>query len=171
MKKMLWMIFLIILIVVVDQWTKMEVVKSFHLGESYEVIKGFFNLTYVRNPGAAFGFGGAFADWIRYTILLVIPVLACFWLFYLLVKALKGPQIMAYAYVLILGGAIGNLIDRFRLNYVVDFFDFYYGNAHFATFNVADSAISIAAGLLIFDFFLQKRKESKQLNELPSLDR
>ncbi len=66
---------------------------------------------------------------------------------------------MSWAYALILGGAIGNIIDRIRLDYVVDFFDFYYGTKHFATFNVADSAITLAAGLIIIDFFVNKRTE------------
>ena len=66
---------------------------------------------------------------------------------------------MSWAYALILGGAIGNLIDRFQLDYVVDFFDFYQGSYHFATFNVADAAISIAAGLLIIDFVFQQTKK------------
>ena len=112
---------------------------------------------------AAFGFGGAFHDWIRYALFLALPVIACVWLSVLLVKSIDGPKIMSWAYALILGGAIGNLIDRFRLDFVVDFFDFYIGDYHFATFNVADSAITIAAGLIIIDFFLHK-KTSEEVN-------
>lgn len=161
MKKLALFILLIIVIVVVDQASKIYVFENFHLGESVPVIDGFFNLTYVRNPGAAFGFGGTFHNWIRYTLFLALPVVACFWLAVLLVKSMVGPKIMSYAYALILGGAIGNLIDRFRLDFVVDFFDFYIGKHHFATFNVADSAISIAAGLIILDFFLQKKRDEE----------
>lgn len=162
MKK--WFIYLaiIITIIIVDQISKIYVAQNFSLGESVTVIDGFFNFTYVRNPGAAFGFGGEFNNWLRYSLFLALPVGACFWLLYLLGKSFKGPQIMSWAYALILGGAIGNLIDRFRLDYVVDFFDFYYQNSHFATFNVADSAITLAAGLVILDYFITEREKKKE---------
>lgn len=157
MKKLIPYFIVLIAIVIADQWSKIYVFNNFYVGESVPVIDGFFNLTYVRNSGAAFGFGGQFDTWIRYTLFRAIPVIACFWLFALMVKSIKGPKIMTWAYTLILGGAIGNLIDRFRLDFVVDFFDFYIGTSHFATFNIADSAISIAAGLIILDFIFEKK--------------
>lgn len=159
MKKLIFLFVLSLIIIVIDQWTKYLVASSFYVGESISVIDGLFNLTYVRNSGAAFGFGGQFDNWLRYTLFLGIPVIACIWLVALLIKSNKGPVILSLAYSLILGGAIGNLIDRFRLDFVIDFFDFYYGKSHFATFNVADAAISVAAGLLIIDFFIQKNAE------------
>jgi signal peptidase II len=158
MKKLSIYIFIIIALVIIDQVSKIYVAGNFYLGESVTVIDGFFNLTYVRNPGAAFGFGGAFQNWIRYSLFLALPVVACLWLVVLLVKSTTGPKVMTYAYTLILAGAVGNLIDRFRLDYVIDFFDFYIGKHHFATFNVADSAITIAAGLIILDFFQEKKR-------------
>jgi len=160
MKKIFWLFVSVVLIIIIDQISKSKVASDFYLGESVPVIKGFFNFTYVRNPGAAFGFGGSFSNWLRYSLFLALPVIACIWLTYLMVKSVTGPVLLSAAYALILGGAIGNLIDRFRLDYVIDFFDFYYGKYHFATFNVADSAITIAAGLLILDFFIQKKKEN-----------
>ena len=160
MKKLSLYILLIVVLVIIDQVSKIYVAGNFYLGESVPVIDGFFNFTYVRNPGAAFGFGGAFHNWIRYSLFLVLPVLACLWLVVLLVKSLAGSKVMTYAYTLILAGAIGNLIDRFRLDYVIDFFDFYIGRHHFATFNVADSAITIAAGLIILDFFQEKKRNN-----------
>lgn len=162
MKRFVWMILLALGIVVVDQWTKYYVSHNFHIGESVSVIDNFFNLTYVKNSGAAFGFGREFDNWLRYSLFLALPVIACIWLIYLLVKTIQGPIIMSFAYSLILGGAIGNLIDRFRLDYVVDFFDFYLGTSHFATFNVADASISIAAGLLIIDYILNEKKEKQK---------
>ena len=165
MRKVVPYLIVIIAIVIIDQWSKYLVSHSFYIGESLTVIDGFFNFTYVKNPGAAFGFGGNYSDVIRFLLFKALPVIACIWLLILMVKSLKGPLIMTWAYALILGGAIGNLIDRFRLDYVVDFFDFYYGTSHFATFNVADSAISVAAGLLIIDFFLQKKEEKKVTSE------
>lgn len=160
--KNLWiMLALIFVIIVIDQWSKYVVHNSFYLGESITVIDGFFNLTYVRNSGAAFGFGGGFHDGFRYVLFLALPVVACLYLSYLLFKSCqKSLGILTWAYALILGGAIGNLIDRFRLDFVVDMFDFYQGTYHFATFNVADASISVAAGLLIIDFlFFQNKKK------------
>ncbi len=159
--------FFVFLIVLIDQVSKIYVMNNFYLGESYNVIKGFFNFTYVRNPGVAFGFGGNFADEVRYILFRGIPVLACVWLVYLLITSLKQNKLLATAYTLILGGAIGNLIDRFRLDYVVDFFDFYHRTYHFATFNVADSAISVAAALIILDYFIQLKK-GKNSSEVSS---
>ena len=163
MKKLVILIILAILIIVIDQWSKIYVAGNFYIGESVPVIKGLFNFTYVRNSGAAFGFGGAFDNWIRYSIFRALPVVACVWLAYLMVKSYKDELLLSLSYSLILGGAIGNLIDRFRLDFVIDFFDFYYGKSHFATFNVADAAISVAAGLLIIDFFIQKKKEKETI--------
>ena len=160
MKKLLLLFGLCLLIIIVDQWSKSVVSSSFYVGESVKVIDGFFNFTYVRNSGAAFGFGGNYSNWIRYTLFLALPVVACMWLVSLLLKSVKGPLLLSFAYTLILGGAIGNLIDRFRLDYVVDFFDFYYGTSHFATFNVADAAISVAGFLLVVDFFINKNEEA-----------
>lgn len=162
MKKQILFFLFVIVIIVVDQISKIYVFNHFYLGESVPVIDGLFNLTYVQNRGAAFGFGGAFDNWIRYILFLALPVVACLWLTYALVKSIKGPVIMSWAYALILGGAIGNLIDRFRLGFVVDFFDFYIGKHHFATFNVADSAITLAAILIILDYLLNKKKEGMQ---------
>ena len=168
MKRLILMVLLMVAIVVIDQWSKVAVSSTFRLGESVAVIDGFFNLTFVKNSGAAFGFGNAFDNWARYTLFLALPVVACIWLTYLLVKTIAGPLIMSFAYTLILGGAIGNLIDRFRLDYVVDFFDFYVGQSHFATFNVADASISIAAGLLIIDYFIQSRRGDDEQSEVAS---
>lgn len=158
MKKVFLIIILPLIIVIVDQWSKYLIDSKFYVGESIPIIKGLFNFTSVRNPGAAFGFGGEFSNFFRYTMFRALPVVACFWIAWIIAKT-KSSDLLNIAYSLILGGAIGNLIDRFRLDYVIDFFDFYYGKNHFATFNVADSMISIAAFLVIIDFIIEKRKE------------
>lgn len=157
MKKIILIVVIPLAIILLDQWVKYLVDTKFYVGESLPVIKGFFNLTYVRNSGAAFGFGGQYSNIFRYTMFRALPVGACIWLGWMLIKV-KSPLLLNIAYSLILGGAIGNLIDRFRLDYVVDMFDFYYGKNHFATFNIADSAISVAAGLVIIDFFINRKK-------------
>lgn len=161
MKRIVLLLFSIVAIIILDQWSKVYVANHFYVGESVKVIDGFMNFTYVRNTGAAFGFGGAFHDWIRYTIFRALPVIACIWLMVLLFKSYKDNLLLSSAYALILAGAIGNLIDRFRLDYVIDFFDFYYGTRHFSVFNIADSAISVAAGLLIIDYFIERNKDKK----------
>lgn len=162
--KRFWALFLLIIVmIVVDQLTKSAIVSHFFYGETYKVIPGFFSLAYVKNTGAAFGFGQGSAEWFRQLFFLGLPVIFCAWVFYMLIKSLKGPFHMSLAYALILAGATGNLIDRFTLGFVVDMFMFYWQKEenHFHVFNVADSCVSIAAGLLIFDFL--KNHKSKKL--------
>lgn len=149
-------------IIFLDQLTKVLIQQKFSLGESFPIINGIFNFTYVRNPGAAFGFMANAHEAIRKPLFLFIPIVACIWLFYLLWQGKNGPKILASAYTLILAGAIGNLIDRFRLGYVVDFLDFYWGHRHFPAFNIADSAITVAAFLLIIDFFLENKRRKQE---------
>jgi signal peptidase II len=156
-KLLLMMVFLII----GDQLTKGAIQTSFYYGESLPILEGLFNLTYVRNTGAAFGFMAGSHEIVRQILFLFVPVIFSFWVFYMLVKSLKGPMYLSLAYALILAGATGNLIDRFTLGYVVDFLDFYIGQSHFPAFNVADSCITVAGFLLLADFFIQvKAKRS-----------
>lgn len=159
MNRIYKMCILIAILIFADQVTKALVQQKFYLGESIPVIEGLFHLTYVRNPGAAFGMLGSHADWIRIPVLFILPVIACFWLLYLMWSVRHKSLIQCTAYALIFSGAVGNLIDRWSMNYVVDFFDFFYQTHHFPAFNIADSAITVAAILLIIDvlFFEKKR--------------
>lgn len=146
-----------LLAIVLDQWTKLAVLSSFDLYESIQ-ITGFFNLTYVRNYGAAFSFLHDAGGWQRYfftTIALVVSALILWWLY----RSPKEQRLLPVAYSFILGGAIGNVIDRIMHGYVVDFLDFYVGTYHWPAFNIADSAIFIGAALLIADLFVNKEKE------------
>ncbi|MFN8371097.1 MAG: signal peptidase II [Bacteriovoracaceae bacterium] len=147
-------------LIILDQVTKYLVRANFEWGESIPIIKGFFNLTYVRNPGAAFGFLAEAHSSIRRPLFLFLPVLACLWLLWLIWTSRSKPLILPLSYTLILTGAIGNLIDRFSFGYVVDFLDFHIKSSHFPAFNVADSCISIAAGLLVLDFLLTLKKNN-----------
>ncbi len=165
MQRIWSMSLMITAIILVDQFTKGAIQSNFYHGESISVIEGLFNLTYVRNPGAAFGMGANAHDTIRAIFFLALPVVACLWLLWLIWTTRKNNALLCTAYSLIFAGAVGNLIDRFSLNYVVDFLDFYWGQSHFPAFNVADSAISIAAGLIIIDFFIQIKKEKEGVNE------
>jgi signal peptidase II len=160
MNRIYKMCIMIATIIFADQMTKALVQQKFFLGESVPVIPGLFHLTYVRNPGAAFGMLAYAPEYIRTPLFFALPVLACFWLAYLIWSNRNTNLIHCLAYSLIFAGAVGNLIDRFSMNYVVDFFDFFWGTHHFAAFNIADSAISIAAMILIIDLiFLIKNKE------------
>ncbi len=154
-------------IIIVDQITKGIVQQRFYLGESIPVISNFFNLTYVRNPGAAFGMLAYAPDYIRTPLFFALPVIACFWLIYLVWSTRNKNFLHCLAYSLIFSGAVGNLIDRFSMNYVVDFFDFFIGTHHFAAFNVADSSITIAAIILIVDIvILSKKKEENATSSI-----
>jgi len=155
MLKWLW---ISLIVVIVDLATKAVISSHFVLYESVPVLSGFFNLTLAHNYGAAFSFLADQPGWQRwfFTITsIVISLVLLYWL-----KTLKDHEkMLAIGLVLVLGGAIGNLWDRITLGYVVDFLDVYYQNWHWPAFNVADSAISIGAVLLILDSFLHKEKE------------
>ncbi len=159
MKRFWTLIIVAIVLVLLDQVTKAAIVDAIPYGDAIKVIDGFFNLAHVRNTGAAFGMGQGSSDFIRILFFLMLPVAFCFWILYLFYKTATGPLHNSVAYALILAGATGNLIDRFRLGYVVDMFMFYWKKEenHFHVFNVADSCVSIAAALLIYDFFVQQK--------------
>lgn len=164
MQRIWSMSLLITVIILVDQFTKGAVQANFYHGESITIIDGFFNLTYVRNPGAAFGMGANAHDTLRAIFFLALPVVACLWLVWLIWQTRHNNMLLCTAYSLIFAGAVGNLIDRFSLNYVVDFLDFHFKGSHFPAFNVADAAISIAAGLLIIDFIIQLKQSKSEEN-------
>jgi signal peptidase II len=153
---------LIATMILVDQFSKGYFQTNYSLGESHAIIDGFFNFTYTQNTGAAFGMGGNYHQYLRYFLFLAIPTIAVGWLIYLLLTSLRGPFIRILAYSLIIAGAVGNLIDRYALGFVVDFFHFYYQDWHFAVFNVADACISTAAGLLGIDFLINPQANDKK---------
>jgi signal peptidase II len=144
-------VWLSIAIVILDQITKYYISHHFNLYESLRVMPGV-SITYVHNTGAAFSFlsdAGGWQRWLFVTLSSAISLLLIFWL-----KKHPGKRIwLAVALALILGGAVGNLIDRVYLGYVIDFVDVYYGKWHWPAFNVADSAISIGVVMLIIDSF------------------
>lgn len=152
----------IIMVVVLDQATKAWIVKSFTLFESREIIPGLFNLTYLTNSGAAFGFlNGHYGLW-RQVFFVATAVIALVVMIVAL-RRLRGQGWAAsWAVALIAGGAAGNLIDRLRQGAVVDFLDFYYHGHHWPAFNLADSAITIGVTILILDQLIGGRhKEIK----------
>jgi signal peptidase II len=137
------------IIVLIDQLTKITVSKLFTYGETLPVTS-FFNLVLVYNPGAAFSILGDQGGWQRW-FFTAIGVGAIGFMLYLL-KRHPGQRLFCWALALILGGAIGNVIDRVAYGHVIDFLDFYWrGVGHFPAFNIADIGISIGAFLFIVD--------------------
>lgn len=140
-------------LLLLDQVTKHLVWSRFALGESIPLISGFFSLTYVRNIGAAWGI---LSGWGILLILLAVAMLVFI--------TLSRPRIFGTGkfadaiYVLLFSGITGNLFDRIRLGYVVDFLDFFHGNWHFPAFNVADICICVSVGLYLLQQFITDKK-------------
>jgi len=145
------------LLVVIDQWTKYVILKGFKLGESIPVISGLFNITYVRNTGAAFGILATAPPFIRIPFFVVIPVLAMVAIAYVFRKIPAESIRLSAALSCVVGGAVGNLIDRLTLGYVVDFLDFHWRyQHHFPAFNAADTVICIGVGVLVLDLLFHE---------------
>ena len=146
---------LALLLLVADQFTKMLILDHYKLGDA-TYVTGFFNVVRVHNSGAAFSFLASAGGWQRW-FFTGIGVTAAVFIVWML-KSHVGQKLFSFALACILGGAIGNVIDRTLHGYVVDFLDFHYAGWHFPAFNVADSAISIGAVCLILDEILRMRK-------------
>jgi signal peptidase II len=154
MFKWLW---LALFLIVLDQSTKLAINHSMQLYQSIQLLD-FFNLTYVHNTGAAFSFLSERSGWQRWLFSILAVVMSL--MMTLWIKRLKDNEtLLAVSLSLILGGAIGNLIDRLIYGYVIDFLDLYYHSWHWPAFNVADSAITIGVGLMLIDSFRSKSEE------------
>jgi signal peptidase II len=149
------MIWPALVIVIVDQISKLAVMNSLRIHESVSVIAGFFNLVHVRNRGMAFGFLNRPDINFGFYLLVAASCVAIVFLLIWFIKLKESDPLTVLALSLIMGGAVGNLIDRLRFREVVDFLDFYVGDYHWPAFNVADSAITVGAiliGITIFFF-------------------
>ncbi len=144
-------------ILILDQITKLWIESNFVLGETRTVIPGLFNLVFVLNKGAAFGFLADLEGNLRTYFFIGATALAVVLIIYLLRTVHRRDYYLFSALGLILGGALGNMIDRIRLGMVIDFLDFHLGSHHWPAFNIADVAISIGAILLIVSFYKKKR--------------
>ena len=138
-----------------DQFTKVLILGYYRLGDA-TYITSFFNIVRVHNSGAAFSFLAGASGWQRW-FFTAIGIGAAVFILYLL-RAHPGQKLFSFALACILGGAIGNVIDRLLYGYVVDFLDFHYAGWHFPAFNIADAAISIGAACLILDELLRVRR-------------
>lgn len=148
---MLRWVWLSVAVLGLDQLTKWIVDRSMHVYQSIDLLP-FFSLTYMRNPGAAFSFlsdAGGWQRWFFMTLSAVASVAIVYWLS----RLGKDHRWEASAWALVLGGAVGNLIDRALFGYVIDFLDVFYRDWHWPAFNVADSAITVGIGMLLLDSF------------------
>ena len=136
------------IVILLDQVTKITIEKMFVFGQE-KVITSFFNLVLAYNKGAAFGFLNDQPGWQRY-FFTAVGVIAVAFIIYML-RRHSGQRMFCWSMALIMGGAIGNVIDRVAYGHVIDFLDFHLGGTHFPAFNLADSAIFLGAALFILD--------------------
>ena len=151
-----------LVILLADQATKLLIVDSFALGDS-QTVTTFFNLVRVHNSGAAFSMLSTASGWQRW-FFTAIGIVATFFILWLL-RSHPTQKLFCFALALVLGGAVGNVIDRIAYGHVIDFLDFHWDwlspvffQGHFPAFNVADSAISVGAVCLILDELIRVRK-------------
>ena len=142
-------------VLLVDQFTKVLVMGYYHLGDS-SYVTSFFNVVRVHNTGAAFSFLAGASGWQRwfFTALGVVAAVVIVWM----LKSHPGQRLFCFAMACILGGAVGNVVDRLLYGYVVDFLDFHWHGMHFPAFNVADSAITVGVVCLILDELIRVRR-------------
>lgn len=146
------------LIVVLDQATKPLVRAKLELYESATVVPGFLSLTHVRNTGAAFGLLNGISFPFKTPILIGLAIVALASIGIYAMSLPPEQRLSRFGLALILGGAVGNLIDRVRVGYVLDFVDVYWREYHFWAFNVADSAITVGVTIILFDLLLEYRR-------------
>jgi signal peptidase II len=154
-RSLLFWLLLAAVIIVADQFTKTLILGHFQLGDS-KFITSFFNVVRVHNTGAAFSFLAGASGWQRYFFIGLGLVAAGFIVWML--KKYPGQTLFCLAVTLIMGGALGNVIDRMLHGYVVDFIQVHWGGWYFPSFNIADSAITVGAILLILDEILRVRR-------------
>lgn len=159
MRKYITAIIITAIVVAADQLSKWLVVRNIPLYGRVEFLP-FLDLTHIRNTGAAFGIFQDMPEGLRIPLFVLVLIIAVIVIFYFLSKTQSGDRLLVVSLSLILGGAIGNSIDRFKLRYVTDFIDFHwFGNPslHWPPFNLADSAITIGVILIMLDTFILKR--------------
>lgn len=143
--------------IIFDQITKYLIVRFVNYREDIDIIKNFLTITYVHNKGAAFSlFSGLNAYFF-----LIVALIAILFIFYFFLKLEENQKHLYIGFSLILGGALGNIIDRIRLKYVIDFIDIHWYDLHWPAFNVADILITSGIIILIIDAFITSKKERK----------
>jgi signal peptidase II len=151
------MIWPALVVILLDQISKVAVLRGLRLHESISVIAGYFNLVHVRNRGMAFGFLNRPDINFGYYLLVGASIGAVVLLSIWFIRLKENDTLTILALSLILGGAIGNLVDRLRFREVIDFLDFYVGAYHWPAFNVADSAITVGTFLIAITIFFRHK--------------
>lgn len=146
-------------VVLLDQITKAVILNQLPLYRTIPVIPGFFNITHLHNPGGAFGFFADQSVLVRKIVFLFMSSAAVVLVLYFYHNTPRTHPWLSAGLALIFGGAVGNLIDRFRFGKVVDFLDFYIGGAHWPAFNVADSAITVGVTIFLIHLAFNKMPE------------
>lgn len=146
-------------VLLLDQMTKWYIDTRFFLGESVIVLENFFQITYVRNPGAAFGLLSEHA--IRLPFFITVAVAASAGILWYLRRLEDGQKLLVFALSLVFSGAVGNLIDRIRIGEVIDFIYVHWYEHYWPAFNVADSAITVGVALLLFVSWQEERLQKK----------
>ena len=145
-------------VVLLDQLSKFAILHTLQVYGSVPVLNGFFNLVHIRNRGMAFGIMNRQDVDLPFYLLLAATIGAIILLVFWFFRLKQGPSRTILGLSLILGGAIGNLIDRLRFGEVIDFLDFYVGPYHWPAFNVADSAITVGTFLVAISLLFQRRQ-------------
>ena len=157
-----WLLWVGSSVVVLDQITKIWVDKTMRIYESKPIIAGFLDLHYIRNTGAAFGFlSGSYAGF-RIPFFITVSIVAIGIILFLFHKLEDSEVMMPLALSLVLGGAVGNLVDRVRLGEVIDFILVHYKAFRWPAFNVADVAITVGVGLLMLRIFLLEKRQPEK---------
>lgn len=156
MKRRYFFFLFILLMLILDQVSKIFIVRNLPLSSSLNIIPGFFNLTHIHNRGAIFGFLSQSRSQVVFYLLMLASLVALSLVVYYFFKTPPEEKSLKISLSLILAGALGNLIDRIFRGYVIDFLDFYVKKWHWPSFNVADASVSIGAVFLIFILFFKR---------------
>ncbi len=158
----IWSLLIAALVFVLDRATKVLIERNVSIWDTHSVIPGFFNIVHTKNRGAAFGMFSDGTSEVRTFLLIGVSVAVLIFVAVLLLQpsraGFSGSRATMIGLSLVLGGAIGNIYDRIVSGMVTDFLEFYVGQWHFAAFNVADSAITVGAGLLLLDMWMSRKQ-------------
>src|SRR3990172_6644851 len=152
-----------VVIILLDQATKRVIVGTLQLGQGLPIVPGFFDLVFVLNPGAAFSFLATLPDSVRNPFFITISVTAVILILVYRTRHLQQHELASLSLALVLGGAIGNLIDRLRYGMVVDFLLVHVYEYHWPAFNVADAPISVGVTLMVVEMVMEWRRERKSV--------
>ena len=158
----IWSLLIASLVFVLDRATKVVIERNVSLWDTRTVIPGFFNIVHTKNRGAAFGMFSDGSSELRTFLLIGVSIAVLIFVAVVLLQpsraGFSGSRTTMFGLSLVLGGAIGNVYDRIVSGMVTDFLEFYMGQWHFAAFNVADSAITVGAGLLLLDMWMSRKQ-------------